>query len=61
MRRVSTSALTPGMVTAEDVYNYNNKLIVSKGTELNEKSISKLEYYSIINVRVLDEADLAPE
>lgn len=55
MRRVSTAALVPGMVTAEDVYNFDEKLILPKGTELTEKSIAKLEYYSVINVRVEDE------
>lgn len=31
MRRVRTSELIPGMITAEDVYNYSNQLILSKG------------------------------
>lgn len=55
MRRVSTSALVPGMVTAEDVYNFNNNLILPKGLILTDKTITKLEFYSIINVRVEDE------
>lgn len=54
MRRVSTSALVPGMVTAEDVYNFNNKLVVPKGLVLTDKSISKLEFYSVINVKIED-------
>lgn len=60
MRRVSTSALVPGMITAEDVYNYNNKLILPKGTELNEKNISKMEFYSVINVRIEDPVEETP-
>lgn len=55
MKRVSTSALVPGMVTAEDVYNFNNNLILPKGLILTDKTITKLEFYSIINVRVEDE------
>lgn len=55
MRRVSTSALIPGMVTAEDVYNYNDSLILPKGLILTDKAITKLEFYSIINVKVEDE------
>ena len=58
MKRVSTSDLVPGMITAEDVYNYNNQLILPKGLILTDKTITKLEFYSIINVRV--ENDLAP-
>lgn len=61
MRRVSVSALEPGMITAEDVYNYDEQLILTKGTELNEKAISKLEYYSIINIRIRDAADEIPD
>lgn len=61
MRRVITSALVPGMVTAEDVYNYNNSLILPKGLILTDKAITKLEFYSIINVRIEDEAVPVPE
>lgn len=56
MQRLKTSMLIPGMVTAEDVYNYNNQLILPAGTVLNDKSITKLEFYSVLYVRV-DEFD----
>ena len=52
MKRVSTSALLPGMVTAEEVFNYKGHLILPKGHVLTEESIEKLEFYSVINVRV---------
>lgn len=55
MRRVSTSNLTPGMITAEDIYNYNNQLIMPKGLVLDDKTIAKLDYYSILSVRIEDE------
>lgn len=61
MKRVSTSALVPGMVTAEDVYNFNNNLILPRGLILTDKTITKLEFYSIINVRVEDEIVKTPE
>ncbi len=57
MRRVSTAELVPGMITAEDVYTYNNQLILPKGLVLTDKTITKLEFYSIINVRVEDKVD----
>jgi len=56
MQRVSTSNLIPGMVTAEDVYTYTNKLLIKAGTELNDNAITKLEFYSIISVRITDES-----
>lgn len=55
MRRVGTSNLVPGMVTAEDVYNYNNQLIIPRGLVLDDKTIAKLDYYSILSVRIEDE------
>lgn len=55
MKRVSTAQLLPGMVTAEDVFNYNDSLILPKGLILTDKAITKLEFYSIINIRVEDE------
>ena len=61
MRRVSTAQLVPGMVTAEDVYNYNDSLILPKGLILTDRSITKLEFYSIINVRVEEEVVPVPE
>lgn len=54
MPRLKTSMLVPGMVTAEDVFNYNNQLILPKGLELTNKSITKLEFYSILYVHVED-------
>ena len=54
MPRLKTSMLLPGMVTSEDVFNYNNQLILPMGTELTDKAITKLEFYSILYVRVED-------
>ena len=56
MKRVKTAELVPGMVIAEDVYSYSNQLIMPKGLILSDKSITKLEFYSIINVRVEDDS-----
>ncbi len=55
MRRVRTSELVPGMVTAEDVYNYNGQLILPKGLTLTDKAITRLEFYTILSVKIEDE------
>ena len=60
MKRVSTANLVPGMITAEDIYTYSNHLILPKGLVLTDKSITKLEFYSILSIRVEDEIS-APE
>ena len=54
MRRVNTPDLLPGMVAAEDVYTFNSQLIIPKGYTLSDKSITRLEYYSITSIRVED-------
>lgn len=55
MKKVNVSDLVPGMVTAEDVLNYNNQLILPKGLILTDKAITKLTFYSVFQVRVEDE------
>lgn len=52
MKRTDIANLIPGMITAEDVYSYNNQLIVSKGTELTDKIITRLEFYSVPSIRI---------
>ncbi len=61
MRRVKTSDLVPGMITAEDVLNYNHQLILPKGLILNDKTITKLAFYSILQIRVEDSSAAVPE
>lgn len=55
MRRIRTSELTPGMKTAEDVYSYNNQMILPKDTVLDDKMITRLEFYSVLAIRIQDE------
>ena len=55
MRKLKTSELLPGMILAEDIYTYNDKRILTKGIELTDNLITRLEFYSIISVRVEDE------
>lgn len=62
MPRLKTSMLMPGMIIAENVYNYNNQLILPKGMELTDKAITKLEFYSVLYVFVEDyESNEAPQ
>lgn len=55
MKRIGTANLVPGMITAEDIYNYNNQLIIPRGLVLDDKTIAKLDYYSILSVRIEDD------
>ncbi|MCR5101703.1 MAG: HD-GYP domain-containing protein [Butyrivibrio sp.] len=61
MRRVVTKKLVPGMVLADNVYTYNsNQLVLPKGFVLDDKAITKLAFYSIINV-LIDEKTVSPD
>lgn len=55
MQRLFTQDLLPGMVTAEDVYSFTNQLIIPVDTLLTPRLIARLEFYSVISVKVKDE------
>ena len=55
MKKLRSEELIPGMITAEDIYNYNDQLILPKGLVLTEKAISKLQFYAVYQVRIEDE------
>lgn len=58
MKRVVTKKLVPGMVLADNVYTFNNdQLVLPKGYTLDDKAITKLAFYSIINVLVEDDSE----
>ncbi len=57
MKRLITNNLVPGMVLSENVYTYdNNQLVLPKGTVLDTKAITKLSFYSVLNVLVDDDS-----
>ncbi|MCR5675410.1 MAG: HD-GYP domain-containing protein [Lachnospiraceae bacterium] len=56
MRRTKTTELVPGMILADDVYSYDRSvMILPKGSVLNDKSITRLAFYSILQVLIEDE------
>lgn len=54
MKRVTARQLVPGMVAAEDIFSYNNQLLVPRGTVLTDTAITILGMYDIISIRVED-------
>lgn len=58
MKRVRTSDLRPGMRTGEDVYSYNNQMILPKNTILTDKMITRLEFYSVLAIRIAEDGDI---
>lgn len=59
-KKILTSQAVPGMVSADDVYTFNNLLIIKKNTCLTDRIITRLKFYSIheISVFVEDEVRL---
>ena len=58
MKRVRTSDLCPGMKTGEDVYSYNNQMILPKDTILTDKMITRMEFYSVLAIRISEDGDI---
>ncbi len=52
MKRISALQLIPGMIVAKNVYSSNDKLILEKGTVLNDLLIIKLDLYGILWIYV---------
>ena len=50
--RIRTNQAKPGMIAAHDVYTLNNQLIITKGTVLNERVITRLQFYNIFGLNV---------
>lgn len=54
MKILATRNLIPGMITDEDIYTYDGKLILAKGSILNDNIITRLEFYSVLRVKISD-------
>ena len=55
MKRLIIKKLVPGMILSDNVYTHdNNQLVLPKGTVLDNQAITKLSFYSVLNVLVED-------
>ena len=59
--RIFASQAVPGMVVAEDVYTFNNQMIISAGTVLDDKMITRMKFYSVATIIVNKEEELLAE
>lgn len=63
--KLFTSQVVPGMVVAEDVFTFNNQMIISAGTVVDDKLITRLKFYSVNTITVSTEENVkdyfAPE
>ena len=59
MKAIARMELKPGMITAEDVLNYKNEIIVTANTRINDTIIEKLARQSILVVPIKEDIDFA--
>ncbi|BCJ96854.1 HD family phosphohydrolase [Anaerocolumna cellulosilytica] len=52
-RRISIRQAAPGMVAADDVYNSSNQMVISRGTLLTDKIITRLKFYCISDLNIV--------
>lgn len=52
-KRILTNQAVPGMVVADDVYTFNNQLIIGKNSTLTNRTITRLKFYSINDIRII--------
>lgn len=53
--RIRTDQATVGMIVAADIYSSNDQLIITKGTKLDERMITRLRFYNIYGLKVSKE------
>ncbi len=52
MKLVSVDKLEPGMVVSENVYTLDDRLVMTKGSVLDDKDIERIRAYSLYNIFV---------
>ena len=61
MKLVSVNKLEPGLVVSENIYTIDDRLILTKGTVLDEKDIARIKAHSLYNVFVDDQKKAVPQ
>jgi len=60
-KRISIQQVLPSMTVAEDVYTFDNRLVIPRGTVITERILERLKNYSINNLTILVPEKPAPE
>ncbi len=55
MRLISVDKLIPGLVVSENIYTLDDRLVLPKGTILDEKDIERIKAHSLYNIFVEEE------
>lgn len=57
-KKLLTNQAVPGMISADDVYTFNNILIIGKNTLLTDRIITRLKFYSVHEISVFIEEEV---
>ena len=55
MKLVSVDKLEPGLVVSENIYTIDDRLVLTKGTVLDDNDIARIKAYSLYNIFVEDQ------
>ncbi len=55
--RIRTDQAEPGMIIASDIYTSSDQLVLTKGTRLDERMITRLRFYNIYGLFVYKKED----
>jgi putative nucleotidyltransferase with HDIG domain len=60
MKLVSVDKLEPGLVVSENIYTIDDRLVLTKGTVLDDKDIARIKAHSLYNIFVEDQKKDVP-
>ncbi len=60
MKLISVDKLEPGLVVSENIYTIDDRLVLPKGTVLDDKDIARIRSHSLYNIFVEDDKKPVP-
>lgn len=55
LRIISTDEAVPGMVVSQDIYTFNNQLLIGARTPLTDRIITRLKFYAINEIEIIED------
>ena len=55
---IPVSDAIPGMIVAEDIYTFNNILLIDRGASLTDRVITRLMFYNIEQIEIVDSSNV---
>lgn len=61
LKTISTKEAVPGMIVAQDIYTFNNQLLINSRTLLTDRIITRLKFYSITEIEIIEDDDASSD